>query len=356
MKKIEELWQYDVVEDIKNGNLSKLSSEVEKGWDLNEPLCRFAKEGGYVLPIQVAIQNNNLESLKFLIEHGANLDTDHDHAFFFAVQYADEEIIRYVVEQGASIGLMKSEGVLTAYDFVIQRKRLELIPLVIELGLPIVPYAQDAFIWAILHKYYDATNVLLKYGIDINFHKVTNRNTCKNTPLCAAAWYGDDEMVQYLLDHGADPSIPNQMKRTPYQLALLEGKVGIVKIIKKYEIYASEITEEIKKKLPFYIIDFIGEKEKKLEVSLVSGLEIIPFLTLDELIYMRIGRKKRILLSYNFELYRTICLLWNGQKKCVSYYDYELKNYGDFNVSFSEFLENPERYINGIFTNEYVVD
>lgn len=35
---------------------------------------------------------------------------------------------------------------------------------------------------------------------------------------------------------------------------------------------------------------------------------------------------------------------------------YEVKNYGEFGVSFSEFLENPSIYMNGIFTNEYVVD
>lgn len=354
MKKIEELWQYDVVEDIENSNVSKLSIEYEKGWQLNEPLFRYAKEGGYVLPIQIAIENNNMRSLKFLVEHGAKLDLGRDHAFFFAVQYGDEELIRYVVTKGADIGLKMRDSALTAYDFIIQKRRLEVIPLLIELGLPTISYAQDAFVWSVLHKYYDVANILIKYGIDINFHKTTNRNTCKNTPLCAAAWYGDGEMVQYLLDHGADPSIPNQMKRTPYQLALLEAKIEIVKILKKYENNSSEINMELRSKLPVDIINFLGEKKKKLEVSLGGTVETILFLTLDELIFIKIERKKRILLSYNFEVYPTICLLWNVQKKCVSYFDYELKNYGDFGVNFSRFLEAPEKYINGIFTNEYV--
>lgn len=64
--------------------------------------------------------------------------------------------------------------------------------------------------------------------------------------------------------------------------------------------------------------------------------------------------RKEILISREIENYPGIYLLWNPKKKCVSYYEEEHRWYGNFGVSFQTFINQPERYIQGIFTDEFI--
>ena len=216
MKRIEDLWQYDISQDIINGNIDVLKKEFKKGWNVNEPLLKYAKEGEYTLPLMLAIQHNNMETVVFLVENGAMLDVDSDHAFIYSMQYADEEIIRYIVKNGAKVKVYSK--ILNAYDFITQCNRSDKIPLAIELGLPIQPYAQRSFYREIKNSNYEMVDILIKCGIDINFNKKVDWNLMGNTPLCHVACYGDAKMIEYLIEHGADPLLPNKIRATPISI------------------------------------------------------------------------------------------------------------------------------------------
>ncbi len=351
MKRTEDLWQYDVSEDIMTGNINHLQREVDKGWDINEPMVKFAKEGDYTLPLMFAIQHNNKASVKFLVEHGARLEDGPDHAFIFAMRYAEEELIRYVVKKGAKVKVYSRA--LNAYDYITQNNRSEYIPLAIELGLPIHPFAEKAFLREVKKGNLKMVEELIRYGVNINFNKKSDGNPLGNTPLCHAATNYDTKMLEFLIEHGADPLRPNKSGQRPYLIALKEGKLENARLLRQYEPNGEEPDDKVIKKLPKDLLDFLKQGELKLELPNYYGIEYIEFLPLVDLAIVNFDGKKGILLTREVENYPGICLLWNTKKKCVSYYEEEHRWYGDFGVSFQTFIEQPERYINGIFINEF---
>lgn len=353
MKRFEDLWQYDVSKDIIIGGVDNLQREIDQGWNVNEPLLKYAMEGEYTLPVMLAIQHNSMKSVDFLVEQGAMLDVDPDHAFIYSMRYADEEMIRYVVKKGAKVKVY--DRILNAYDFITQGKRIDYIPLAVELGLPIQPYALNSFYRAVKNSYYDIVDSFIKYGIDINFNKKTDWNPLGDTPLCQVACYGDKKMIEYLINHGADPAIPNKSGKRPYLIALKEGKIENAEILRKYEPNKDKPDEKLVKMLPKDLLNFLEKGDLKVYLANYDGIEYIEFLALTDLAMINFDGRKGILLTREVENYPDICLLWNPKKKCVSYYEEEHRWYGDFGVSFQRFIEEPERYISGIFTDEFAM-
>lgn len=351
MKRIEDLWQYDLSNDIITGNMNILQREHEKGWNINEPLVKYAKEGEYILPVMLAIQHNCMESVTFLVERKAVLDDGPDHAFIYAMRYAEEAMIRYVVKKGAKV--KGYDSILNAYDFIIQGNRTNYIPLAKELGLPI-EYADSAFLKEINRNNYVMVEALIKSGIDINSNKKTQRNSLGDTPLCHAACYCDEKMIYYLIEHGADPSIPNKSGLTPYMVALKGGKFKNAELLRKYEPNNGELDEKLVKKLPKDLLDFLDKGNIKVFLKKDIGIKYIEFLERTDLTVINFEGRKEILISREIENYPGIYLLWNPKKKCVSYYEEEHRWYGNFGVSFQTFINQPERYIQGIFTDEFI--
>ena len=65
--------------------------------------------------------------------------------------------------------------------------------------------------------------MLIENCFDVNQNVVTNLNGMGNTPIAHSACYNDDrEMLQYLINKGADPNKKTSLK-TPYILAMKIG-------------------------------------------------------------------------------------------------------------------------------------
>jgi hypothetical protein len=352
MKRIEDLWQYDISKDIIIGNVENLQKEFDKGWNINEPLIKYAiEEGSYTLPLMLAIRHSNMKSVTFLIDHGASPDVEPDHAFIYAMRYAKEDMIRYVVKKGAKVKVYSN--ILNAYDYITQSNRIDYIPLALELGLPLNPYAERSFLREAANSNYENVDALIRHGININFNKKADWNPLGNTPLCHVACYGDEKMLKLLIDHGADPLIPNKSGQCPYLIALKQGKLKNAELLRSYEPCKTHPEEALIKKLPKDLINFLDKGDLKVFLKSLYGIEYIEFLAITDLAMLDFDGRKGILLTREIDNYPDICLLWNPRKKCVSYYEEEHRWYGDFGVSFQEFIEQPERYIKGIFTDEF---
>ena len=61
-----------------------------------------------LLPLNLALMMNKSKSIKWLAEHGANLNDDDNPSFLIAVRYCGEEAIRYLVSQGADVNAVNS--------------------------------------------------------------------------------------------------------------------------------------------------------------------------------------------------------------------------------------------------------
>ena len=75
----------------------------------------------------------------------------------------------------------------------------------------------------------DAIDVLLKHGVDVN----ARQPKYGGTPLIVAAWQGHAELVQHLLDLGADPTLVTDNGATARKWALVGGHDDVAALLEK---------------------------------------------------------------------------------------------------------------------------
>jgi len=76
----------------------------------------------------------------------------------------------------------------------------------------------------------DKVRALLRYGADVN-----GRNIFEQTPLMAAAYTGQPEMVNLLLSFGADDSAVDWNGMTALQLAESVGHISVVARLREHQ-------------------------------------------------------------------------------------------------------------------------
>lgn len=86
-----------------------------------------------------------------------------------------------------------------------------------------------ALIWAAFHGRLDMLQKLVDLGAEIN-----NQNHAGDTPLHVAVQRGDEPFVARLLEHGADPNIPNLDGVTAAHLAAGDGRVNLLHLLAGY--------------------------------------------------------------------------------------------------------------------------
>ena len=68
-----------IVTDIINGNITALENTLNSGWDINK-LIQIGKYSEYS-PLQLALVMDCLSSVKWLVEHGADLNDKENPSF-----------------------------------------------------------------------------------------------------------------------------------------------------------------------------------------------------------------------------------------------------------------------------------
>ena len=134
-------------------------------------------------PVTEAIENDSIASLQKLVEEGVDItkpiiigeeyeldDYDDISPLFYAIRkYASMELIEFLLQNGAELTECDSDGV-SALDMAIKFKRKDVIKFCIDQG-------------------FDLNSTKRKSGIK---------------PLMLACCFSDLEMIQMLLDHGAE--------------------------------------------------------------------------------------------------------------------------------------------------------
>lgn len=77
----------DLVTDIINGNIIALESALKNGLDIHK-LIQIGKYSEYS-PLQLALVMDCLPSVKWLVEHGADLNDKENPSFLLAVRYGN---------------------------------------------------------------------------------------------------------------------------------------------------------------------------------------------------------------------------------------------------------------------------
>ena len=90
-----------------------------------------------------AIENNDLESIKYLLEQGANLQAENDQALRLAAENGHLKVVKHLVEQGADSDKISSENLnklLTSHDLQFKKITPRLSSSLLKINLVKKPY------------------------------------------------------------------------------------------------------------------------------------------------------------------------------------------------------------------------
>ena len=342
----------EILNDIINENISKLDEHLTKGWDVDKVISI----GEYIdlSPLDCALIQGCFKSVKWLVEHGVNLNMKDNPSFLTAVRYCDEKIIQYIVSNGAKVNLtnnVKSDAFMEA----IYGKNYKYLQLIHDLGHTVEKYGGKAFREAISDRNYDVLNFFIKNGVDINYNEADMVYPFKPTPLCVAARYVDLAMCKFLVENGADVTLTEKDGMRPYSIALEKGDIEMAEYFKsleplEYHSLHNKLDELKSFKLPKNLIEFLQGDKLHFELD-DCDFRWIEFFSLIDTIPMKVGRQKLLRISKATGDYEDIYIVWNPKTKKIAFYDMEHKELKDI-TDFIDFIENTSSYMQKIIEGD----
>lgn len=332
---------------IYNGNIPELEAAIRAGWDIEEGIV--LSQYTTLTPLDLALISERMDVIKLLVQHGVNLNVKNNPAFLLAVRYCKEDIVRYIAAQGAKLDKLnqvKSGAYSQAYY-----GNKNNIPLIHELGLDIKQHGGGVLRKAVSDHDLKTVTYLLDHGVDINYNKSDMVYPYQATPLTVATRIGNQAMVQFLIERGADVTLAEKDGDRPYTIAVSNKNTALADYLKSLEPAEFHDIENKKFELRKYklsdeLVSFLTGKNLRLELTQNEyEIRYIDFFTLTDTIEMKIGRQKLLRLSADIDNYSDLLLMWNPKKKgLIGCYDVEHQAYADL-CSFAEFLTQPEIYL-----------
>ena len=163
-------------------------------------------------PLIYASYSGNIPLAKFSIENGANVNANQYDYFGYketalevALKKENWEMLKYLVEHGADIEVNDNFGWSPLTSASLNGK-FEVVKYLVELGADVNAENNSGWSPLISATYYgnlEIVKYLIKNGADINHYLYIDGRYYGNA-LIFASMNGDLEMVKYLVEHGAD--------------------------------------------------------------------------------------------------------------------------------------------------------
>ena len=169
-------------------------------------------------------------TLQEIITHKADLNAqnlDKQTALFLACTYRQQDSVKILLEAGSNPNIASADGYTCLNVAVLQRCSKKMIRAIIDHGVDVNAVGKDnrtALILACEQNNADAINVLLNAGADTGIAN-TDGNTCLHA---AVNENSSRDILQALIDHGADVNAENMNNTTPLMMACWDGNVDPV--------------------------------------------------------------------------------------------------------------------------------
>jgi len=342
-----------IVKDIAECNTGDLKAAFKDEYNINKKIEKID-----MTPLEIALYLEEFESIKLLVSQGADLNNKKRPSFLIAVLYCDKKIMRYLAENGADIHAV-SEVEVDAFQEALYRERYDKLSIIDELGHTAKIYGGSAFHSAVSSNKMEAVEIFIRLGVDINYDEPDIIYTYNETPICVAARQGNLDMVKYLLEHGADVTIPDKTGMRPYNYAIEQGNYKMAEYIKSFE--PAELHDLQNKlrdlktyKLPEALLTFLQGDTLRMELGKDYTIEHIEFFSLVDTIEMKVGRRKLLKISKETGDYPDLIIVWNPKAQCVAYYDTEHEEFGNI-APFEEFMQHAGEYMERVLNGEYSI-
>lgn len=328
----------EIVIDIVKGNILALENALAAGWDIHKSI-QLGKYSEYS-PLELALVMNCLPSVRWLVEHGANLNEKENPSFLLAVRYGTKEIIEYVVAHGANIHVLNAVGV-DAFQAALYGKQYENLQRIHDLGYTVQKYGGKDFRNAITDRNYEVLDFFINNGVDINYNKPDSVYPFKPTPLCVAVRYVDLQMCKYLVEHGADVTITEKDGMRPYSIAIERGDMEMAEYFKnlepaEYHDLQNKMDQLKPFKLPKALVAFLESDNLYFELP-ESDFISIEFFPLIYTIPFKVGRRNLLRLSKELGEYDHWQVVWDPKSKKIGCYDTEHQELQEL-CKFDEFI------------------
>ena len=353
MIQLKDLGQFEtvpkIVTDIIEGDIPSLDSELNNGWDIDTPI-QIGKYSEYS-PLELALVMECLASVKWLVEHGVDLNDEENPSFLLAVRYGNKEIIDYVVTHGANFHALNRVKV-DAFRAALYGKKYNHLQIIHDLGHTVQKYGGKAFRNILTDKNYEVLDFFIHNGVDINYNKPDSVYPFKPTPLCVAARYVDLQMCKYLVEHGADVTITEKDGMRPYSIAVEKGDMEMAEYFKSLE--PTEFHDKQNKmdqlklfKLPKALVNFLEGEHLFFELP-DSDFIFIEFFPLIDTIPFKLGRRNLLRLSKELGEYNDWQIVWDPKTKKISCYDIEHQELREL-CKFDEFMSDMAGQLETLF-------
>ncbi|KAF8763063.1 hypothetical protein HU200_008913 [Digitaria exilis] len=203
-----------------SGNMPALQYLVE---DLNMDVNKPDTLRGFT-PAAHAVLYGNLPTLRFLVDHGANLQqlSNRISLVHSAAEGGRPEIVKFLLSRGARADMEPDSLTPLAFTplfIATYRGYASILKILLEQNEdPNVRMSDEVapLNMAIIHSSVACLKLLVQAGADVNGFGCYN-------PLAKAAEKGLTEAIKCLLEAGADPNVPDTFGRLPIELAAEYG-------------------------------------------------------------------------------------------------------------------------------------
>lgn len=228
-----------------NGNLDIIKLIISNGYSLNNESLNLAfasaleykhfevakylldkgadpnKENNTITPLEESCLEGNLEAVKFLIDNGASIDGRRvlGRPLNNAAENGNTEVVEYLIKKGANVNIVSNNN-----------------------------NENTALRSAISGGYFDIVKLLVENGADLEY----------KYPILNAAAAGSKNILEYLIQKGANVNVQNENGYTALMNAASHGYIDNIKVLLKYKADAS-----LKNKEGHTALDMAKEKKNK---------------------------------------------------------------------------------------------
>lgn len=302
-------------------------------------------------PLELAVQENREDMVRLLVERGADLTQNGDELLFAAIKCQNYSMLSYLVEAGVRLE-ENQRSIYHLFSLLEGLKNPELLTIVDRLQIDFKRYGGEPLRTAVWGGDRMLAEYLIQNGADIDYHKPDEVFPYASTPVIEAARQNDFHMVRWLVEQGADITIPDKYGDRPYTLAVQNKNQEMAAYLRNLEPEDWHNEENRAQqlaayKMPTEMVEYLKTGPLRLEFPEQDEVQWAELYSYMDVLEVTWKREKLLSVMAQMDNYPDYLLLWNPKDKKLWYLDVE---HEEFHVlaTWEDFIADPGRYLNGM--------